>query len=116
MTDWYQLKLFVSHATTLSMDALHLLGGFLALLLMARLFHRPLSDVRPWLAVLLLELLNEWRDLFVERWPDVGQQYGESARDIVLTMLVPTLLLLVARHWPQSLVPTAQSEPVDEAD
>ena len=114
--DWYQLKLFVSHATTLSMDALHLLGGVLALLLMARLFHRPLSDIRPWLAVLLLELLNEWRDLAVERWPDVGQQYGESARDIILTMLVPTLLLLAARHWPYSLVSTAHTDSMDEAD
>lgn len=114
--EWYQLKLFVSHATTFSMDALHLLAGVVGVLLLARLFRRPLSDVRPWLAVLLLELLNEWRDLAVERWPDAGQQYGEAAQDIGLTMLVPTLLLLVVRYWPHLFVPVAKDEPADGVD
>ncbi len=114
--DWYQLKLFVLHATTLSMDALHLLAGVIALLILARLFRRPLSDVRPWLAVLVIELLNEWRDLAVERWPDVGQQYGEAAKDVMLTMLVPTLLLLVARRWPQLMVRPAVDQQTDAVD
>ena len=94
---WYAVKRFVSDATLLSMDALHILAGFLGLLLVARLFGRPLSDARPWLAVFCLELLNEWSDLRVEHWPDFGRQLGEGAKDILLTMLVPTALLLLTR-------------------
>ena len=103
--EWYRLKLFVSQATTLSMDALHLLAGFIGLLLVARLFERPVSDARPWLAVFVLELLNEWSDLHVELWPDVARQLGQGAKDIGLTMAVPTALLLLARLRPRLLMP-----------
>ena len=109
--DWYRFKLFVSHASTLDMDALHVLVGFFGLLLVARVFHRPVTDRRPWLAVLGLELLNEWSDFYVERWPDVVRQYAEAANDIVLTMLVPTVLLLVGRYRPWLLV--QRTDPTD---
>ena len=35
------------------------------------------------------------------QWPQRGMQYGESVRDIVLTMFLPTLLLFAARAMPQ---------------
>ena len=108
--EWYQVKLFVAHLTTLSMDALHIVGGFVGLLLVARLFRRPVTDARQWLAVLALELLNEWSDLTVERWPEMASQLGEGMKDIFLTMLVPTILLLIARHRPRLLVPVEDTE------
>ena len=108
--EWYQVKLFVAHLTTLSMDALHIVGGFVGLLLVARLFRRPVTDARPWLAVLALELLNEWSDLTVERWPEMATQLGEGMKDIFLTMLVPTILLLIARHRPRLLVPVEDAK------
>lgn len=114
--EWYKLKLFVSQATTLSMDALHLLAGFIGLLVVARLFDRPISDARPWLAVLLLELLNEWSDLYVEIWPDVARQLGQGAKDILLTMAVPTILLLLARHRPRLLMPGPRPEQESETE
>ena len=110
LMEWYQVKLFVAHLTTLSMDALHIVGGFAGLLLVARLFRRPVTDGRPWLAVLALELLNEWSDLTVERWPEMAIQLGEGAKDVLLTMLVPTILLLVARRRPLLLAP---AKPMD---
>ena len=45
-------------------------------------------------------LWNEAADLWNEHWPDAGQQYGEGAKDIALTMFVPTLLMIAARLRP----------------
>lgn len=112
--EWYKLKLFMSQATTLSMDALHLLAGLIGFLVVARLFKRPLSDARPWLAVFILELLNEWSDLSVELWPDVARQLGHGAKDILLTMVVPTVLMLVARNRPGMLTPSPVHEQVTD--
>jgi hypothetical protein len=38
--------------------------------------------------------------LWIEQWPDRGQQYGESAKDLLLTMAVPTILMAAARARP----------------
>jgi hypothetical protein len=101
---WYQVKLFIEHASGISMDALHILIGFVLFLLAARLLRTGVASALPWLAVLLLELLNEVYDLHVELWPDLGSQLGEGAKDILLTMAMPTLLLALARCWPNWLV------------
>jgi hypothetical protein len=99
---WYQVKLFVEHASGISMDALHIVVGFILFLLAARLLRSGIASPLPWLALLLLELLNEAYDLRVELWPNLGSQLGEGAKDILLTMALPTLMLMTARfmpHW-----------------
>ena len=100
MSAWYQVKLLLEHATGISMDALHVLVGVLLQLLFAALFRLPLRSWRPWLFVLALLLLNEAGDLWVERWPEPAMQYGEGLKDALLTMLLPTLLTLLARNQP----------------
>lgn len=85
------------------MDSLHVMVGVVLQLCGAALCGRGLADARPWLLVLGLELANEANDLWVERWPNPGQQYGEGFKDILETMILPTLLLLVARRWPRLL-------------
>ena len=45
-------------------------------------------------------LWNEAVDLWVERWPDPGMQYGEGAKDVLLTMALPTILIWAARWRP----------------
>ena len=104
--NWYRIKLAVSQGTTLNMDALHVLVGTLALLLFAAVLRRSIADWWPWLTILAAELLNEWNDLRVERWPDLGAQLGEGAKDVLLTMALPTLLLFVARSRPTLLLST----------
>lgn len=101
---WYQFKSFLEHASGVSMDALHTLVGFVIFLLAALLLRRSIASPLPWLAVLLLEVGNEAYDLFVERWPDIGSQAGEAAKDIILTMALPTLVMLIARWRPVLLV------------
>ena len=100
MASWHQGKLFVEHAVSISHDTLHLIFGVLIWLGVALLSRRPLTTWTPWLWVLAFILWNEVADLWNEHWPDAGQQYGEGAKDIALTMFVPTLLMIAARLRP----------------
>jgi hypothetical protein len=102
---WYQIKLFIEHASGLSMDAWHILLGFLLFLLAALALKRSVADLRPWLAVLMVEIANEAYDLHVERWPNLGSQLGEGFKGIMLTMALSTLLLVTARLKPGLLAP-----------
>jgi hypothetical protein len=100
MKSWHQGKLFIEHMVSFSHDSLHVLAGVLVWIAGGLLLRRPLTSWRPWLCVLLLILWNEAVDLTLEQWPDKGWQYGESAKDVLLTMAVPTILMLAARLRP----------------
>lgn len=108
MLGWHQFKLFIEHASGVSMDALHILVGFFLFLLAARMMKRPLGSFLPWTALLVMELANEAYDLRVELWPNRASQLGESAKDILLTMALPTLLLAILRWRPEWLVDSTQ--------
>lgn len=97
---WHQAKLFIEHAVDVDHDSLHVIAGVLVLLAASLLLRRPVSSWRPWLAVLAVIVWSEAVDIIVERWPDPGQQYGEAAKDLVMTMLLPTVLLIAARLRP----------------
>ena len=100
MTSWHQGKLFIEHALTISHDTLHIIAGLLLWMALGLVLRRTLPSWRPWLWLLALILWNEAVDLWVEQWPDAGQQYGEGAKDLLLTMVVPTIVMLVARARP----------------
>jgi hypothetical protein len=101
MTSWYQGKLFIEHSLSISHDSLHMLVGVLLWLAIGALSRRPLTEWRPWLWLFAAILWNETVDLWVEQWPDPGRQYGESAKDLFLTMAVPTIMMFAARVRPQ---------------
>ena len=101
MMSWYQAKMFVEHAMFFSSDALHVIAGVIVWLLLALALRRPVSSWLPWLGLLALLLCNEAVDLWVERGPDPAMQYGESAKDVMLTMALPALLMAAARMRPQ---------------
>ncbi len=98
---WYAAKTFIEHSIAFSDDALHVMLGMVLLLIAALVTRRPIARWLPWLIVLALELANEVVDLWVERWPVPAEQYGEGMKDVMLTMVLPTLLLLAARMRPQ---------------
>lgn len=100
METWHQGKLFVEHSLTISHDSLHILVGVLLWIVLGLVLRSPLYTWRSWLWLLAATLWNEAVDLWVERWPDPGQQYGEGAKDLLLTMAVPTLIMLAARLRP----------------
>jgi hypothetical protein len=98
---WGHSKTFVEHSIGFSHDALHVLVGPSIQLLVAAVLRTSIRNPWPWLAVLLLELANEWHDLRAEHWPDPQMQYGEGAKDLLLTMALPTVLLLLTRYAPR---------------
>ena len=100
MASWHQGKLFIEHAVRVSHDSLHVIVGVLVWLVAALVTRRPVTSRVPWLWALAFILWNETVDLWTERWPDAGMQYGEGAKDIGLTMLLPTLLMFAARLRP----------------
>lgn len=106
MSSWHEGKLFVEHSVSISHEALHIFVGVLLWLAFGLLLRRPLSSWWPWLWVLGLILWNETVDLWNEQWPDPGQQYGEGAKDVLITMLVPTLLMTAVRLRPDLFRPT----------
>ena len=101
---WYATKIVAEHAFAFSNDALHVLVGVGLQLILARLMTVSVGQALPWLGVLALELLNEWSDLSFEIWSDHAMQWGESAKDVLLTMALPSILLTVSRRWPDLLV------------
>jgi hypothetical protein len=100
MTSWHQAKLFIEHSVSFSQDSIHILAGVMLWIAFALLLRRSLMSWMPWLWLFAFILWNETVDLWVERWPDPGQQYGEGAKDLVLTMALPTLLMWAMRVRP----------------
>jgi len=100
MSSWHQGKLFIEHSLSISHDSIHIIVGMLLWLAFGLLLRRPLTSWRPWFCLFAVILWNETVDLWIERWPDPGQQYGEGAKDLILTMLVPTILIAAARLRP----------------
>jgi hypothetical protein len=72
--------------------------------LIALALRRPLWSGVPLAWLLAILLFNEVVDLWVERWPDLAMQYGESAKDLMVTMALPALLMALARLRPQLFV------------
>jgi hypothetical protein len=82
-------------------DALHVYAAFLVQIGAAALLRKSLARWWPWLAVLVVELGNEFLDIqlgeeaHVQPWQLLG-----ASHDIVNTMILPTLLLLLCRYAP----------------
>ena len=100
MSSWHQGKLFVEHTLRIEHGTLHVIVGELIWLAFALLLRRPITSWIPWLLVFAIILWNEIVDLWFEVWPDPGRQYGEGLKDLLLTMFVPTVLMLAARSRP----------------
>jgi hypothetical protein len=82
------------------MDSLHVHVGVLAQIAVALVLRRRLSSIWPWLAVAAAVLANEAYDYRYETWPTRSDQVREGAKDLWNTMLLPTVLLLLARYAP----------------
>ena len=100
-SDWHQTKLVIEHAAGFSHDAIHVLIGGAGPLFVAFATRRTIANWLPWIVVFALILFNETVDLWVEHWPDRTVQYGDGLKDVLLTMALPTLLLITARVTPR---------------
>lgn len=107
---WNEFKLFLEASVSFSPDALHVLAGVFLLLALARLMDKPVGSWMPWGAVFVLAFLNELADLLADRWPKPEIQYGQGFKDLLLTMALPTMLLLAVRLAPALFERQARAE------
>ena len=112
--DWQHIKDMIALWTDLERDALHIYAALLVQVGAALILRKRLAHWLPWAAVLVLAVGNELLDTFgdglVEQWELDG-----GLHDLWNTMLLPTLLLLLARFAPRLFVPPAPAEgPVRE--
>ena len=101
MMAWYEAKMFIEHTIFFTSDALHILVGMVAWIVIAAVSRRPLSDWRPWLAVLVLLVLNECVDLWAEQWPNKAMQYGRVGQGRPADDPLPTVLIFAIRLRPK---------------
>lgn len=93
-------KTLIEYGIGFHNDALHVFVGAGLQIGFAMLLRRSVGDWLPWILVLVLELANEAHDVFYEVWPEPSMQAGEGLKDFLLTMLLPTVLLLLVRWKP----------------
>jgi hypothetical protein len=104
---WHiELKDALERFTGLGQDALHVHASIIlyvaAMLVLRRSWRSPV----PWLIVFTLEAVNELLDLYEVyevgtkvTWPQAfGAGWPEGLKDIVNTILWPTVLLIVGRY------------------
>jgi hypothetical protein len=91
------LKTELSELVGLSKDALHVHLGLLVFLLAMVIFRRSAASLLPWTCVLVLQLANEAVDTLHWHQGVLDFDLGDSFKDIINTMLWPTLILLLAR-------------------
>jgi hypothetical protein len=97
---WGGAKSFIEDTLGIENDLFHVIAGPLVQFPAALVLRRSVQRFAPWLVVLVLELLNEWHDLVIETWPVRYMQYGEGLKDVLLTMMLPTLVLVMTRTYP----------------
>ena len=113
--DWFEIKNWLETATGLDRDSLHIYAGVGVQLFVALFLRRSLASPVPWFFVVAAALINEYYDYSLVPEPLHGEQmYFEGAvTDIWNTLLLPSLLLVIARFWPRWLTgaPVQEGEP-----
>jgi hypothetical protein len=109
------LKTDIANFVGISKDALHIHLGLLLFVGLVLVLRRSPAHPLPWLLVLGFELANEVMDIFHWHAGTWSFQIGDSGKDLINTMLWPTVILLLARlsaAWrgkydsPRSVTPT----------
>jgi hypothetical protein len=91
------LKTDIATFLGISKDALHIHLGLFLFVGLVLLLRRSPAHPLPWLLVLGFEVLNELMDIFHWHAGSWSFEIGDSGKDLIGTMLWPTILLLLAR-------------------
>ncbi len=102
---WFELKNWLELSTGLDRDSLHIYAGVGVQLAVAFLLRRSLASPIPWLFVAAVALANEYYDYaFVpEALHGNPDYYEEAVRDVWNTLLLPSVLLVIAKFYPNWL-------------
>ncbi len=103
---WLDIKIMLENVTGLDRDALHIYGALAIQFSLALFFRRSLGSLWPWTVVLAAALANEYLDyqrLGLSKAPEALLRQ-EAYHDLWNTMLIPTVLMLIARFWPTWMI------------
>jgi hypothetical protein len=98
MSGFQQAKLWLVETLHLAKDALHIYVALVIFLGACLLFRWKAWQWKPWLCVLAAALLGEAWDLADSAVAGQPLAYDESLKDLCNTLLVPTLVVLLARY------------------
>jgi hypothetical protein len=106
---WFEVKSALALWSGLDRDSLHIYAAVLIQLGTALLLRHSLASPWPWLAVFAVVLANEAVDLSQFAWDAVIPKLFWDAviLDIWNSMLLPSLLFLLARFAPKLLTARA---------
>jgi hypothetical protein len=97
---WTDAKFGVEQSVPIGDHWLHFIVGPVIFLAAALAMRRPVSDFGPWLVLLGLAVVNEVVDVVVGAWtPEQAVNFGDSLSDLIMTMAIPTVVLVVARRF-----------------
>ncbi|GAA4723543.1 hypothetical protein [Sphingomonas lutea] len=91
-------KLIIVDQLGIAKDALHVYVGLTLFLTSAALLRWPLSSWRPWLVALAGALAGEAWDLRDSLVYDSPIRLAANLKDVINTIIWPTVLMLLARH------------------
>lgn len=95
--DYADAKTLLSELSGLSKDALHVHAALLLYLIAGLLWRRGFASPRPWLTVAAVTIVNEGYDLWHQEAHGEPARWYESVRDLLNTLVWPTLFLIGAR-------------------
>ncbi|MEH6758541.1 MAG: hypothetical protein V7676_13665 [Parasphingorhabdus sp.] len=100
---WIDIKIWLESSSGLDRDALHIYSALAIQLSFSLFFRRALGSPWPWIAVLVAELANEYVDLQHGGSSEAAIAIGRAAsyHDMWNTMIMPTVLMVIARFWPR---------------
>jgi len=92
------VKMWLVETLHLAKDALHIYVALIVFFGACLLFRWKASQWKPWLCVLAAALVGEVWDLTDTYLTQELFDFEASVKDILNTMLVPTLLMVLARY------------------
>lgn len=98
MSGYQGFKLGLQSYLHLAKDALHVHVGLIVFLGSALIFRWSLKSWKPWLIAVAAAVAGEVWDLRDTLVRDAPLQLAGQAKDLVSTILWPTLLVLLARY------------------
>ena len=98
MSPFQQAKVWLVDTLHLERDALHIYVALLVFFGACLLFRWKASQWKPWLCVLAVALVGEVWDLADSIGRSEPLAFDHSLKDLGNTLLIPTLLVLLARY------------------
>jgi len=98
LLEWQTAKEAIRNHANLSQDALHIYAALLIFIAACLVFRWKPRDWKPWLLVFAVQCLNEYFDMRNSIADDGVIYVWGNLKDMLNTMIAPTLLMLAARY------------------